>query len=52
MRFVYLEFEVQQWLMHFQVKMVDEGRKNMFRDNQVTNKGPPMFLYLKLLTER
>ena len=38
--------------MHFQVKMPDNGRKNTFRDKQVANKGPLMFLDLKVLIER
>ena len=37
--------------MHFQVKIIDNGRKNMFSDKQGTNKGP-LFLDLKVLTER
>ena len=36
----------------FQVKMTENGRKNIFTDNQTTNKVPLMFLDLKALTER
>ena len=38
--------------MHFQVKLPDNGRKNLFRGNETTNKGPLMFLDVKVLTER
>ena len=30
----------------------ENGRKNIFRENQTTNKVRPMFLDLKVLTER
>ena len=49
--FRYVEFKPQVCLMNFQVKMTDNGRKNMFRDKQRTNKRP-QFLHLKVLTER
>ena len=38
--------------MHFQVKMPKNGRKNKFRDKEPTEKLPPIFLVLKMLTER
>ena len=38
--------------MHFQVKMAENGRKNIFRDKQTTSKAPLMFLDVKVLTER
>ena len=43
---------MQVWLMHFQIKMRENGRKNMFREKQTTNKLPLMFLDVKVLTER
>ena len=39
-------------MMHFQVKMSEKGRKNIFRDNQTTNKVVLMFLAIKVVTER
>ena len=38
--------------MHFQVKMPENGRTNIFRDNQTTKKVPPMFLDVKVLKDR
>ena len=38
--------------MHFQVKMSENSRKNIFRDNQTTNNAPVMCLDVKMLTER
>ena len=37
--------------MHFQVKMPDNCRENIFRDKQTTNKLPLMFLDIKVLSE-
>ena len=42
----------QKWLMHFQVKMAENGRKNIFRDMQTINKVLVMFLEVKVVTER
>ena len=39
-------------LMDFQVKMPKNGRKNIFRDKQTTNKVPLIFFDVKVLTER
>ena len=33
--------------MHFEVKMVENGRKNIFKDKLTTNKVPIMFLDVK-----
>ena len=30
---------MQVWLMHFQIKMRENGRKNMFREKQTTKQG-------------
>ena len=38
--------------MHFQVKMIENGRKNIFRDKQTANKVPLLFLHVKVRTER
>ena len=38
--------------MHFQVKMLENPRKNIFRDEQNTNKVQMMFLDGKVLSER
>ena len=38
--------------MHFQVKMAENGRKNIFKDKQTTHKVPLMFLDVKVLMER
>ena len=38
--------------MHFQVKMPENGRKNIFRDKERRNKVALMFLGAKVLTER
>ena len=38
--------------MHFEVKMVENGRKNIFRDKKTTKKVLPMFLDVKLFTEK
>ena len=35
--------------MHFQVKMPENGRKNIFREKETTNKVPLMFLDVKCL---
>ena len=40
------------WLMHFQIKIAENGRKNIFRGKQTVNKIPPMFLDVKVLGER
>ena len=43
---LYLECELEQvtlWLMYFQVKMLEHGRKNIFRDKRTRNKVPSMF---------
>ena len=37
--------------MHFQVKMMENGRKNIFRDKQTANKVPLLFLHVKVRTE-
>ena len=37
--------------MHFQVKMPENGRKKIFRDEQTTNKVQLIFLDVKVLTE-
>ena len=37
--------------MHFEVKMPENDRKNIFRDKQTTNKVPLMFLDVRVLTE-
>ena len=39
-------------LIHFQVKISENGRKNLFRDKQTTNKVPLMLLDVKVLPER
>ena len=38
--------------MHFQVKMSENGRKEMFRDKQTRKKVLLMFLDVKVLKER
>ena len=38
--------------MHFQVKLAENGKKNILRDNETTNKAPLMFLDVKILAER
>ena len=38
--------------MHFQVKMPENGRKKIFREEQTTNKVPLMLFDIKVLTER
>ena len=38
--------------MHFLVKMSKNGRKNIFREKETTNKVPLMLLDVKALTER
>ena len=37
--------------MHFQVKMLDNGRNNIFIDKETTKKVEVMFLNVKVLTE-
>ena len=37
--------------MRFQVKMVENARKNIFTDKQRTKKVPPKILDLKVLTK-
>ena len=37
--------------MHFQVKMRENGRKNIFKEKQTTNKVPLMFLNANVVTE-
>ena len=39
-------------LIHIQVKISENGRKNIFRDKQTTNKVPLMLLDVKVLPER
>ena len=38
--------------MHFQVKMLENVRKNIFKDKQTKKKIPLMFLDVKVITER
>ena len=38
--------------MYLQVKMPENGRKNVFRDKLITSKVPVMFLDVKVVTER
>ena len=38
--------------MYLQVKMPENGRKNVFRDKQTRRKVPVMFLDVKVVTER
>ena len=38
--------------MCFQVKIPENGRKNIVRDKQRTNNVAPIFLDVKVLTER
>ena len=38
--------------MYFQVKMSENSGSYIFRDKERTNKVPPMFLDLNMLTER
>ena len=38
--------------MHFQVKIPENGRENIFRDKQTRNKVPLIFPDPKVLTER
>ena len=38
--------------MHFQVKMLETGRKDIFRDKETTNKVPLMLLEVKVVAER
>ena len=38
--------------MYFQVKMLENGRKNIFRDKKTVNKVPLLFLHVKVLTEK
>ena len=38
--------------MHFQFNLPEGGKKNTFRDNEVTNKVPLMFLNAQLLTQK
>ena len=38
--------------MHFEVKMPDNGRNNIFIEKQTTEKVPVILLDMKLLTER
>ena len=49
----YLECELQQqvWLIHFPVKIPENGRKNISREKKAINKVPLMFLDVKVLTE-
>ena len=37
--------------MHFQIRMRQNLKKNIFRDKQSTNKVPMIFLNVKVLTE-
>ena len=38
--------------MHFQVKMAENGKKNIFKEKETTNKVPLMILEIHVLTER
>ena len=38
--------------MNFQIKMPENGRKNIFREKETTNKVPLVFLVFKVLAER
>ena len=38
--------------MNFEVKMPQNGRKNIFRDKQTTKKVPLIFLDVQVVTER
>ena len=38
--------------MYLQVKMPENGRKNVFSDKQTTNKLPLIFLDAKVLTQK
>ena len=38
--------------MHFQVKMQENGRHNIFREKQTINKIPLMFLDVKVVEEK
>ena len=38
--------------MDFQVKMVENGRKNILTEKQTKNKVPLLLLHVKVLTER
>ena len=38
--------------MHFQVKIQENGRKNISGDKQTGKKVPLLFLHVKVLTER
>ena len=38
--------------MYLQAKMPENGRRNVFRDKQTTNKVPMMFLDSNVLTQR
>ena len=52
---VYLEPQLEpdrSCLLDFQVKMQENGRKNIFRDKQRRNKVLMMFLDIKVLRER
>ena len=40
------------WLIHFQIKRTEIGRKSIFQENQITNKVLLKFLDIKLLMER
>ena len=40
------------WLMRFQLKKPENGRKNIFRHKETTNNTPLMFLDVKVHTER
>ena len=40
------------WLTHFQVKMPENGTKNILRDKQARNTERLIFLDLKVLTNR
>ena len=37
--------------MHFQVKMLENGTKNIFKDKETTKKLPLMFFDVKVITE-
>ena len=38
--------------MNFEVKMPQNGRKNIFRDKQTTKKVPLIFLDVQVVTQR
>ena len=49
-----LQHDRHEWIewMNFEVKMPQNGRKNIFRDKQTTKKVPLIFLDVQVVTER